>query len=97
MKTILPVLSAIIFFSIPINAQEEAPLSPPSDTKSGLIPGGVPAVAYDEDVGFLYGIVLNFFHYGDGSRYPRYDHSFYPKTKTGDDSGGVPAVVWLES
>lgn len=45
--------------------------------KTGFSMGGVPAIAYDSDLGFLYGIILNFYHYGDGSNYPNYNHSLY--------------------
>ena len=39
--------------------------------------GGVPAIAYDSDIGFKYGALVNLYHYGDGSNYPNYDHSLY--------------------
>ena len=45
--------------------------------KEGFNLGGVPAVAYDSDLGFLYGLVLNLYDYGDGSKYPQYDQSLY--------------------
>lgn len=45
--------------------------------KTGFNFGGVPAIAYDSDLGFLYGIILNVYHYGDGSNYPNYNHSLY--------------------
>ena len=77
MKTFTLVFAACLILAIPLNAQQEETGTPPTNVKTGLIPGGVPAVAYDEDIGFLYGIILNFYHYGDGSRYPGYDHAFY--------------------
>ncbi|MCF8348148.1 MAG: hypothetical protein K9G61_04985 [Bacteroidales bacterium] len=39
--------------------------------------GGLPVVSYDSDLGFQFGALVNLYHYGDGSRYPRYDHSLY--------------------
>lgn len=45
--------------------------------KTGFNIGGVPAIAYDTDLGFLYGVVLNLYHYGDGRNYPMYNHSIY--------------------
>lgn len=45
--------------------------------KKGWNFGLLPAVSYDEDLGFQYGGLINLYHYGDGSRYPLYDHSFY--------------------
>ncbi len=72
----LAALIIFIAFLIPIHltAQEE---EEEKKVKEGFVFGGVPAVAYDSDIGFLYGIILNLYHYGDGSRYPRYNHSLY--------------------
>src|SRR5690606_34563431 len=39
--------------------------------------GVLPAVSFDADLGFQYGGLVNLFQYGDGSRYPLYDHSLY--------------------
>ncbi len=41
----------------------------------------LPAVSYNSDLGFQYGGLVNLFHYGDGSRYPNYDHSFILKLR----------------
>lgn len=45
--------------------------------KKGWNFGALPALSYDADLGFQYGGVLNLFHYGDGSRFPNYNHSLY--------------------
>lgn len=45
--------------------------------KKGFSFGAVPAIAYDSDLGFRYGALANFYHYGDGSIYPFYKHSLY--------------------
>jgi outer membrane protein assembly factor BamA len=47
------------------------------DTPTGWSFGGVPAIAYNSDTGFLYGAILNIYNYGDGSQYPDYRHSTY--------------------
>ncbi len=39
--------------------------------------GALPAVTFDTDLGFQYGALVNLYDYGDGSRYPNYDHSLY--------------------
>lgn len=50
--------------------------------------GGVPALAYNSDTGFLYGIILNPFYYGDGSMYPDYEYSIYTEvSRTTKGSG----------
>ena len=50
--------------------------------KKGLGFGALPAVSYDSDLGFQYGALVNLYHYGDGSRYPKYDHSLYMELST---------------
>lgn len=47
--------------------------------KTGWNLGALPSVAYDADLGFQYGVLTNLFHYGDGSQYPDYLHSFFVK------------------
>jgi len=37
----------------------------------------LPTVAFDTDLGFQYGALMNLYDYGDGSRYPKYNQSFY--------------------
>ncbi len=45
--------------------------------KTGWNFGALPAIAYDTDIGFKYGALVNFFFYGDGKQYPKYLHSIY--------------------
>ncbi|MHC1776869.1 MAG: BamA/TamA family outer membrane protein [Lentimicrobium sp.] len=45
--------------------------------KTGLSFGALPAVAFDSDLGFQYGLLGNLFQYGDGSTYPDYRWSLY--------------------
>lgn len=45
--------------------------------KEGIGFGALPAVSFDSDLGFQYGALVNLYHYGDGSNFPRYDHSLY--------------------
>lgn len=70
----------VSLFSLILYAQEER-----NDTtarikeknKKGWNVGALPAIAFDSDLGFQYGIVSNVYNYGDGSIYPRYRHSIY--------------------
>ena len=58
------------------------------EAKTGWGFGGVPAVAYNSDTGFLYGIVFEAYNYGDGSHYPDYDYTIKPTwTRTTKGSG----------
>jgi hypothetical protein len=45
--------------------------------KKGFSMGGIPIVSFGKDTGLQYGAALNFFHYGDGSNYPNYNHSLF--------------------
>lgn len=45
--------------------------------KRGFSFGVLPAISFDSDLGFQYGVLSNLYWYGDGSRYPAYDHSLY--------------------
>ncbi|MCK5846344.1 MAG: BamA/TamA family outer membrane protein [Bacteroidales bacterium] len=45
--------------------------------KTGFGFAAIPALAYDTDLGFLYGVIGTIFHYGDGSNYPMYNHKIY--------------------
>ncbi len=73
-RHILLILAILLVIPVNILAQEEDTVKV---TKTGFIPGGTPAVAYDSDLGFLYGAIINLYFYGDGTRYPKYDHSIY--------------------
>jgi len=50
--------------------------------KKGFGFGALPAVSYDSDLGFQYGALVNLYDYGDGSRFPKYNHSLYLELST---------------
>jgi outer membrane protein assembly factor BamA len=56
-----------------INAKEKNE----ENVKTGWNFGALPAISFDSDRGFQYGAMVNFFHYGDGSNFPAYNHSLY--------------------
>lgn len=63
------IFSLLIVLSLPLTAEETV--------KSGYNLGVLPAISYNSDLGLQYGAILNLFNYGDGSRYPAYNHSAY--------------------
>ena len=63
-----------IFLSLGLFAQAE---KKEEGIKKNWNFGALPAVSFDTDLGFQYGALVNLFDYGNGSRYPRYDHSLY--------------------
>jgi hypothetical protein len=48
-----------------------------AETKTGWNFGVLPAISFDTDLGFQYGGLVNFFNYGDGTKYPDYLHNIY--------------------
>lgn len=52
------------------------------NSKKGLTFGALPAISYDSDLGFQYGALVNFYLYGDGLRFPKYNHSLYLELST---------------
>jgi len=61
----------ISLFSMQIIAQEDEVI------KTGWNFGALPTITFDADLGFQYGALVNFYDYGDGTRYPNYNHSLY--------------------
>ena len=50
--------------------------------KKGFGFGALPAISYDSDLGFQYGALVNLYDYGDGSSFPKYNHSLYLELST---------------
>ena len=76
MKSVLSVLFLLTCLnSFTLHAQEKEKKAP--KIKTGWTFGAVPAIAFDSDLGFRYGGLVNFYNYGDGKTYPKYLHSLY--------------------
>ncbi len=69
MKKLL-ILLISIFIASHVFSQDEV-------TKDGWNFGALPTITFDTDLGFQYGALVNLYDYGDGSRYPNYNHSLY--------------------
>ncbi len=67
----------IMFYCTTTSAQDEITTDSKEKIKKGWTFGAVPAIAYDSDIGFKYGGVVNFYDYGDGTFYPKYKQSIY--------------------
>jgi outer membrane protein assembly factor BamA len=65
-----------------------------SEAVSGWSFGGVPAIAYNSDTGFQYGLILNIYNYGDGSRYPEYNHSTYLEWSRTTKGSGINKIFF---
>jgi outer membrane protein assembly factor BamA len=78
-KTIFSMKRSIAFFSLLFSFVFALPQQ---KIKRGFGFGALPAISYDSDLGFQYGALVNLYHYGDGLRYPSYDHSLYMELST---------------
>ena len=96
MKKQLFSLLLALLFGTTIMAQEADSTSSKKEEKikTGFNLGGVPVVAYDSDIGFKYGALLNLYWYGDGSRYPQYDHSLYLEWSRTTKGNGINQITY---
>lgn len=61
--------------------------------KDGFSLGGVPVVAYNTDIGFQYGALVNLYWY-DSTRYPMYDHSVYVEWSRTTKGNGINQITY---
>jgi len=96
MKNRLFSIAFILSLSISLFAQDADTISSKKEekVKTGFNFGGVPVVAYDTDVGFKYGALVNLYWYGDGSRYPQYDHSVYVEWSRTTKGNGINQITY---
>jgi outer membrane protein assembly factor BamA len=96
MKSLAITLLLATLFSFPLVAQETDSTSSgkKEKVKTGFSFGGVPVVAYDSDIGFKYGALVNLYWFGDGSRYPMYDHSVYLEWSRTTKGNGINQITY---
>jgi len=78
-KLVIYIINTVLFIStFSLSAQDTIPgKDKPDRIKKGWTFGAIPAIAFDSDIGFKYGGVVNFYNYGNGETYPEYKHSIY--------------------
>ncbi len=57
-------------------AGADAAEAPSAKVKKGWNFGPLPAIGFNTDLGFQYGVLCDIFYYGDGSTFPQYLHKF---------------------
>ena len=70
------IVMLFLAFSMNTFAQEEKKEST-EEVKTGWNLGALPVVSFDSDMGFQYGALSSIYNYGDGSRYPEFNHMLY--------------------
>ncbi len=66
------------------------------NVKTGWNFGVLPALGYDSNLGLLYGAIVNMFDYGDGSRYPDFDHNLYLQLSA-YTKGSMDGILFFDS
>lgn len=85
-KAILLILITAILISVQQNTHAQTDRT---NVKTGWTLGLLPSVAFDSDLGFKYGGLVNFYNFGDGSTYPNYKHSIYLEIARTTKGGGL--------
>ena len=62
--------------------------------KTGLTFGALPSIAFDTDIGFKYGLLTNFYLFGDGSTYPKYRHSLFMEWFQTTKGSGLMQLIY---
>lgn len=86
MKKLTLIFGLILFFSAISYSQQKI--------KKGFAFGALPAISFDSDLGFQYGALVNLYHYGDGSRFPKYDHSLYMEYSRYTKGTGINRLMY---
>lgn len=95
-KSFLTFLLLISPFIVNLRAQPADSLNhgKSEKIKKGWTFGAVPALAFDSDIGFKYGAVVNLFNYGDGKSYPEYHHSLYFEYSVTTKGSGIKQFIY---
>lgn len=56
--------------------------------------GALPAITFDTDLGFQYGALVDLYNYGDGSRYPKYNHKLYFEVSRFTKGSGINRIYY---
>ncbi len=83
------ILLFVLSISTNISISQEDTLKTEENQKKGWSFGAVPAIAYDSDIGFKYGGLINLYDYGDGTIYPKYKHSVYAEWSRTTKGSGI--------
>jgi outer membrane protein assembly factor BamA len=93
------IMAFLLCFSLPLFAgefnialQDTTPTG--AKVKTGWSFGALPAVSFNTDLGFQYGGLVNLYHFGDGSTYPKYRHSVYAEVSRYTKGSGINRLFY---
>ncbi len=93
MKKIV-LLSLIVFFGLQFYGQDSTKVEVKNPPKGWKFGGALPAIAYDSDVGFRYGLLGYIYDWGDGSYYPNYKKSIYVEWSRTTKGSGINTLQY---
>lgn len=89
-KNFTLLLFFLLFLGYTAKSQDTLPESTQGEKiKKGWNFGVLPAISWDNDLGFQYGGLINLYDYDDGSHYPGYDHSIYLEASAYTRGSGI--------
>lgn len=95
MKLTSLTLALVLLVSLSSSVYSQTDQEPKTEkVKTGWNFGGLPVVAFDSDLGFQYGALLNIFNYGDGSRYPDFNHNLYVEWSRFTKGSGINRIFF---
>ncbi len=97
LKNFIAIISFLVIYTL-IRGQEKPDSTFTLTKKEKQIKGwsfaAIPAIAFETDIGFKYGAVLNLFDYGDGTIYPNYRHSIYLEWSRTTKGSGINQITY---
>ena len=76
-KILLLAVLLLAVCQISLFAADKSSKEKSDSIKTGWNLGALPVVGFDTDLGFQYGALANFYNFGNGKRFPAFDHSLY--------------------
>jgi outer membrane protein assembly factor BamA len=87
-------LMMILFLILGFTASAQEDTLSKQNIKTGWTFGLLPAISFNTDLGFQYGGLINLYHFGDGSTYPRYRHSLYAEWSKYTKGSGINRLFY---
>jgi outer membrane protein assembly factor BamA len=94
------ILFIIFFLALPSYSFPEEPAdssknNPPGEKiKKGWNGLPLPSIAYNNDIGFQYGLLADYYYYGKGDIYPVYYHNIYAEVSRTTKGGGINQLFY---
>lgn len=94
MKNSSPFIAIILLLFNVLSSFSQVEKKEQEKIKKGYNLGLLPTVSYNSDLGLQYGGLVNIYNYGDGSRYPTYNHSLYLEVSRYTKGSGINRLYY---